>query len=152
MATKPTAPRAMSGTYGMFYWQGVPVYEVSSFEAKLKVNRETVTFAGETTEDSKLMGISGEWTVKLRKVYSRSAALAKKIKAGQDPRVTFVGKVSDPDAYGSERLVLYNCWFGDLTLMTYEAGKLIEEEFSGGFTNFSFPDTDTILSEIDADD
>ena len=51
------------------------------------------------------------------------------------------GAVSDPDAYCSERVVLYNCWFGDLTLMSFEAGKVMEEEFSGGFTDFSFPDT-----------
>ena len=62
MAKKPTAPRVMSGTFGMLYWDGEPVYEVSSFEAKLKVNRETVTFAGEMTEDSKLMGTAGEWS------------------------------------------------------------------------------------------
>ena len=51
------------------------------------------------------------------------------------------GAVSDPDAYGSERVVLYNCWFGDLTLMSFETGKVMEEEFSGGFTDFDFPDT-----------
>ena len=70
MAKKPTAPRVMSGTFGMLYWDGEPVYEVSSFEAKLKVNRETVTFAGDMTEDSKLMGTAGEWSFKVKKVFS----------------------------------------------------------------------------------
>ena len=46
----------------------------------------------------------------------------------------------DPDAFGSERLVLNNCWFGDLTLMSFENAKVLEEEYSGGFTDFDFPD------------
>lgn len=141
MAKKPTAPRVMSGTFGMLYWNGEPVYEVNSFEAKLKVNRETVTFAGDTTEDSKLMGTAGEWSFKIKKVYSRGQELATQIKNGIDPRATFIGKVDDPDAFGSERVVLYNCWFGDLTLASFESGKVLEEEFSGGFTDFDFPDS-----------
>lgn len=141
MAKKPTAPRVMSGTFGMLYWNGEPVYEVNSFEAKLKVNRETVTFAGDTTEDSKLMGTSGEWSFKIKKGYSRGQELATQIKNGIDPRATFIGKVDDPDAFGSERVVLYNCWFGDLTLASFESGKVLEEEFSGGFTDFDFPDS-----------
>jgi len=71
MAIKPTAPRVMSGTYGMLYWDGEPVFEVSSFEATLKVNRETVNMAGEIMEDSKLTGIAGEFNFKVNKVFSR---------------------------------------------------------------------------------
>ena len=52
----------------------------------------------------------------------------------------FLGAVSDSDAYGSERVVLFGCLFGDLTLMSFKVGKVMEEEFSGGFTDFSFPD------------
>ena len=141
MATKPSAPRVMSGTFGTLYYDGEPVFEVSSFEAKLKVNRETITFAGDMTEDSKLMGTAGEWSFKVKKIYSRGASLANDIKLGKDPRAQFIGKVDDPDAYGSERLVLNNCWFNDITLMSFETGKVIEDEFSGGFTDFDFPDT-----------
>lgn len=142
MAVKPEAPRVMSGTFGTLYWDGEPVYEVNSFEAKLKVNRETVTFAGEMAEDSKLMGTAGEWSFKVKKIFSRGQTkIASAIKNGEDPRCQFIGAVSDPDAYGSERVVLYNCWFGDLTLMSFETGKVMEEEFSGGFTDFDFPDT-----------
>jgi len=142
MAIKPTAPRVMSGTYGMLYWDGDPVFEVSSFEAKLKVNRETVNMAGDIMEDSKLTGISGEFSFKVNKVFSRGQIkLASAIKAGKDPRSQLIGKIDDPDAYGSERLVISNCWFNDLSLMKFENKKLGEEEFSGGFTDYYFPDT-----------
>lgn len=142
MATKPTAPRVMSGTFGMLYWNGEPVYEVKKFEAKLKVDREDISFAGEMGKDSKLIGMGGEWSFTVNKVFSRGAkAISLEIKEGRDPRCQFNGKVDDPDAFGSERMTLYNCWFGDLDLMNFESGKVINQEFSGGFTDFDFPDT-----------
>lgn len=140
--TRPSAPRVMNGTYGMLYWDGEPIYEVSSFEATLKLNRETITFAGDMAEDSKLTGTAGEFSFKIKKIFSRGQQkLAGEIKNGRDVRSQFIGKLDDPDAYGSERIVLENCWFSDLTLMTFEGGKVGEEEFSGGFTDFDFPDT-----------
>jgi hypothetical protein len=141
MATKPTAPRVMSGTHGKLYWDGELIFECNSFEAKLKLNRETVTFAGDMTEDSKLLGTAGEWSAKIKKIFSRGQIkVAQAIKAGRDPRSQFIGVLNDPDAYGSERVVLNNCWFGDITLMSFETGKLLEEELSGGFTDYDFPD------------
>ena len=141
MAVKPTAPRVMSGTFGMLYWDGDPIFEVNAFEATLKLNREGVTFAGDMMEDSKLTGTAGEFTFKVKKVFSRGQIkLAEEIKRGRDPRSQLIGKLSDPDAFGSERVVLDNCWFGDLVLMAFESGNLLEEEFTGGFTDFSFPD------------
>lgn len=51
--------------------------------------------------------MNGVWKVK--KVFSRGAQLlAEKIKNGQDVRVQIISKIDDPDAYGSERLVIEN--------------------------------------------
>ena len=44
MAVKPTAPRVMNGKWGMVYFDGEPVYETDSYEAKLKIEREDVDF------------------------------------------------------------------------------------------------------------
>jgi len=92
-------------------------------------------------KDSKIVGITGEWSMKIKKVFSRGAILlADKVKAGQDVRVQIISKLADPDAYGSERLVVENAWFNELTLQKFENSKMIDEEFSGGFTDFYFPD------------
>jgi CheY-specific phosphatase CheX len=105
----------------MLYWDGEPVYEVSSFEAKIKIDREDLSFAGKMGKDSKMTGYSGEWSMKIKKVFSRGQAkLAKAIREGNDVRSQFVGKLNDPDAYGSERLVLQDCWFSELSLMNFE--------------------------------
>lgn len=142
MAQKPTAPRVMNGKWGMLYWDGEPVFEVSKFEATLKLEREDVDFAMQMSKDSKLTGYSGEFSFTIKKIFSRGQIkLANAIKNGRDVRCQLIGKLDDPDAYGSERLVLNNCWFGDLVLMSFENVKILEEEYSGGFTDFDFPDT-----------
>ena len=141
MPEKPTAPRVISGTHGFLYWDGEIVFEVISFEAKLKPNRESISFAGDMVSDSKLIGLDGEFSFKLKKVFSRGQIkLANAFKAGRDPRSQLIGKLADPDAYGSERVVLNNCWFNEVTLMNFESGKISEDEFGGGFTDWSFPD------------
>ena len=71
MAQKPTAPRVMNGKWGMLYWDGEPVFEVSKFEATLKLEREDVDFAMQMSKDSKLTGYSGEFSFTIKKIFSR---------------------------------------------------------------------------------
>ena len=142
MAVKPTAPRVMNGKYGMLYWNGEPIFEVDSFEAKIKIDREDISFVGTMGKDSKMTGFSGEYSFKIKKIFSRGQILfANAIKEGRDIRSQFIGKIDDPDSYGSERLILENCWLNELTLMKFESGKIGEEEFGGGFTDYYFADT-----------
>ena len=142
---RPTAPRVMNGKYGMLYLNGEPLYEVDSFDAKVKIDREDIEFAGEMGKDSKMVGYTGEFSFKIKKVYSRGQKLlADSIKNGIDVRSQLIGKVDDPDAFGSERVVLSNCWFNELSLMKFEIGKKIDEEFTGGFTDYDFPDLVTV--------
>ena len=141
MATKPTAPRVMNGKWGMLYWDSEPVFEVSKFEAKLKIDREDIDFAMQMGKDSKMTGYAGEFSFTVKKVFSRGQIkLCQAVKEGRDVRCQLIGKLEDPDAFGSERVVLDNCWFGDLVLMSFENAKTLEEEYSGGFTDFDFPD------------
>jgi len=141
MANKLIAPRVMNGKWGMVYIDGEPVYETDSYEAKLTIEREDVDFVGQMVKDSKMVGLTGEWSMTIKKVFSRGATLlSEKIKKGQDVRVQIISKLDDPDAYGSERLVIENAWFNELTLQKFENSKMVDEEYSGGFTDYYFPD------------
>ena len=141
MAVKPTAPRVMNGKWCMVYLNGEPVWETDSYEAKVKIEREDVDFVMQMAKDSKMTGLTGEWSMKIKKVFSRGAQLlANSIKKGQDVRIQIISKLDDPDAYGSERLVVENAWFNELTLQKFENAKMVDEEYSGGFTDFYFPD------------
>lgn len=57
-------------------------------------------------------------------------------KQGLDPRGTFIGLIDDPDAVDGqkERCSIDNVWFNDLLLMSFEKGKVVEKEFTAGFT------------------
>lgn len=141
MAVKPTAPRVMNGKWGLVYLNGEPVWETDSYEAKVKIEREDVDFVMQMAKDSKMTGLTGEWSMKVKKVFSRGAELlADAIRKGVDVRVQIISKLEDPDAYGSERLVVENAWFNELTLQKFENAKMVDEEYSGGFTDFYFPD------------
>ena len=134
------AKNCISGTHGYLWWNNELIAEITSFEATLKPDTEKVTFAGDMWEDRKLMGLSGEFKIKIKKIYSRAAEIAESFKKGEDPRSEIIAKLDDPDALGHERISLHNCWFDDLVLMTFESKKITEEEYSGGFTGFDYLD------------
>ena len=102
--TMPKVGAVISGTHGYFWWNNSICYEITSFEAKIKTNRETINFSGQMWDDSKLMGVSGSWTAKIKKVYSRGKTYAEKLSQGIDERLTLVSKLEDPDNGGTERV------------------------------------------------
>ncbi len=136
--------RQINGSWGQVWLDGELVFEVESFEAKVIANRETVVIGMD--EDSKLVGLKGEGTLKVKKVFSRGKeALLEAWKKGEDPRSSLVGKLKDPDTVGkqSERVSIGNVWFDELTLMQFEKAKKLEDEYKFGFTpsDASFMDT-----------
>ena len=64
------------GKQGYFLLYKIICYLITSFEAKIKTNRETINFSGQMWDDSKLMGVSGTWTAKIKKIYSRGKTYA----------------------------------------------------------------------------
>ncbi|HZK53571.1 MAG TPA: phage tail tube protein [Desulfosporosinus sp.] len=135
----------INGTWGQVWWDGELVFELDSFEAKVSANRETVTIG--MSEDSKLVGLKGEGSMKVKKVFSRGKKkLLDAWKNGEDPRSTIVTKLKDPDTIGkqSERVSIGNVWFDELTLTQFEKAKKLEDEYKFGFTPSDADYLDTI--------
>lgn len=135
--------RQIAGSWGQLWWDGELVFEVESFEAKITAEREDVLQSGSLDADSKITQLKGEGSMKVKKVYSRGIKkLLDAWKKGHDVRSQFIGKLDDPDAYGSERCVIDNAWFNELTLMQFELGQKLEREYPFGFTPSSvdYPD------------
>lgn len=139
--TSAKAGDILNGTYGYATFNGKDLYEVSKFEIKLNTNREDVNFAGKMMSDSKLVGLSGTYTMTLKKVYSYAKDYVKDFLNGKDPRNTFIGKLADPGSEGTEAVQITNCWLNDPTVLSYESAKTIEEEVSGGFTGLDYLDS-----------
>ena len=140
MSRKISAPNIISGTHGKVWWDDSVIYEISSFEATLDTDREDVTFAGDMIKDSKLMSVSGTFTMKVRKVFSRGKSFAAACMQGKDPRSTLISQLKDPAASGGgyEKIQLTNCWVESVPLTGGENGKVVEEEYKGGFTGLKF--------------
>ena len=134
----------ISGTWGHFWWDNMLIAEVKSYEAKVNPKREEVQM--DLDMDSKIVALAGEGTFVVKKFFTRGKRkLLEAWKKGEDPRALFVSKIQDPDTIGkqAESVRIDNVWFNELTLMQFEKGSLIEEEYSFGFTpsDASFIDT-----------
>lgn len=140
-----TGSNQILGTWGKVWWDGEEIFEVESFEAKITAERDTVSFAGSLSQDSKIKGLKGEGKMKIKKVFSRGVVkLLDAWKSGEDVRSQLIGNLRDPDTVGNqgERVVISNVWFNELVLMNFELGKKLDEEYSFGFTpnDVDYPD------------
>ena len=88
-------------------------------------------------DDSKLMGVSGTWTAKIKKIYSRGKTYAEKLSAGIDERLSLISKLEDPDNGGTERVQLMSCWLDELTLQAFGTEKLPKMNFRADLSDLS---------------
>ncbi len=135
MSERIRGNKVLNGTYGEVWIDGDKVFELSKIDAKIILNREDVQIGADV--DSKMISKKGEFTIGIKKVFSRwTEHYEKYYKKGIDKRVEIIAKLKDPDARGGgmERYSLGNCWFNEIPLINYEKGSLIEEELTGGFT------------------
>jgi len=137
-----SAKRVMCGTWGEVWLEGELVSEAYGIQAKVSMNKEDVAICGQMAKDKKTTSTSMTGSLKLHKVNSRMANLiGDYIKAGQDPRFTVISKLDDPDAYGAERVALYNVSFDDLMLADWEAATNGKVEAPFTFTSFEYLDS-----------
>lgn len=141
---KYTGNKTLTGTHGEVWVDGEKIWEFSKIEVKVTANREDVQLGLDV--DSKITGLKGEFTLTLKKVYTRYNAVFENWKKGLDQRSQIITKLADPDAIGEqqERYSIDNCWFNELPLVAMEKGAAINEEVSGGFTPTDMVNLDKI--------
>lgn len=139
---RPEAKRVINGTYGRVWVDGELWAEVDSFEAKVTVSYEDVNFAGEGATFKKGMGWSGEGSMTIKKIYSRvQQKMADAVRKGEYPRFEIVGKLADPDAFGAERVALYDVTIGEFFLLKFEQKTLGSEEIPFNFSDYNMLDS-----------
>ena len=117
------ASRVISGTWGQVWVNGELWVELSGFQAKFSFSKSDINMCGVMATDSKIVSVKGTGSLTAHKVYSRNAGLSDTILEGHDVRAIIVAKLDDPDAFGYERVALYNVSFDDETIMDFQAGK-----------------------------
>ena len=135
--SKIKANRQINGTFGSVWVNGEKWMDVESFEARVTLNYEDVNMPEDLATHKKLTGWAGEGSMTVKKVYSRGALLmASAAKSGLVPDVNIVGKLADPDAFGSERVDIRNVTFNEFTLMAFEQKTLATEELGFNFSDY----------------
>lgn len=133
--SKLSAKRIMSGTWGEV-WVGPDKWlEVSAFQAKYTYSKEDQQMAGQMAVDTKVTNVKGTGSITVKKVYSRTAGHGDQVLQGIDERLTIIGKLDDPDAFGAERVALYNVSLDEEALMDWRVGSTTEITIPFTFTD-----------------
>lgn len=123
------ANKTINGSFGRLWVNEKLLANTKSFELKVKMDWENVTFPEELGEDYKYMGYSLSGTIVLSKMDSEMIHLyADGIQSGVLPEIRLVGRLADPAAFGAERIAVEDVVFDELTLMKFENKKIGEEE------------------------
>lgn len=127
-AYKYRGNKRWNGSHGKAWWDGELLFEIVKFEAKVTANREDVLIGNSV--DSKIVSLKGDINFTLKNVINRNInKYLEAWKNGTDPRAVFIGLIDDPDAVDGqkERISIENIWFNELTLMSFEKGKVVEK-------------------------
>lgn len=126
--------QTISGAYGTLWLNNEKVMELKSVEAKVTAERTDVQLG--LSIDSKIIGLKGEGTITVNKVYTRGKKLLEDWLKGKDTRSRIVTSIQDPDAVGKgeERVSIDNVWFNAIDLAKFTRGEVVEEELLFGFT------------------
>lgn len=136
-----SAKRLISGTWGEIWVNGIKWAECYGLQAKIAYNKEEVAMCGQMEIDTKIKNTKGTFSISLYKVYTRLLDCYDDVSQGKDTRFTIISKLADPDAYGAERVALYNCSVDEETIAAWEAGQTGRMTVPGTFTRREWLDT-----------
>lgn len=141
--TALAAKRVINGTHGECWLDGDKMSECKGLDAKVEFIKEEIPVCGKLGTDTKILGYKGTGSVKLYKVNSRMIIkLSDAIKNGEEPRFQLLSALKDPAAFGSERVLVKDASFDDLTLAQWEAA--VKGEIDAPFTFTDWDPIDTI--------
>ena len=136
------AERVINGSFGETWLDGEKMSDAKGLQARVEFTKEDIDLCGKLGTDTKFMGYKGTGTVTLYKMNSRMMLkLSDRIKNGENPRIQILSALKDPAAYGSERVIIKDACFDDLTLINWEVKQKGEVECPFTFTDWDLLDT-----------
>lgn len=134
--------RVINGTFGEIWINGEYMAECTGLEAKVSLEKTEVNMGGTLAKGYKVTGIDCKGTIKMDKVTSYFIEMMSgDLKKGRSTVATIITNLSDPDAYGAERIQLDGCLFDEMTLANWEKRKLGEESIPFTFSSWELLDT-----------
>ncbi|MBB6730053.1 phage tail tube protein [Cohnella zeiphila] len=125
--------RAILGTYGQVFIDGVWQTNINHLEASVEVEKRELKLAGSEWTVHKLGAKKGTGTMSGYKVTSDM------IRRGF-AKFDVINKLDDPEAYGFERIRLVGCVADKLQLANWTAGEEVAEETAFTFEGYELLD------------
>ena len=134
--------RVFNGTWSSVWVDDEEMAEATACNAKATLEKTEVNQTGTLAKGFKVTGIEIKGSLKMNKVSSYFIKkMADNIKAGKTTVSQIRSKMADPDAAGAEDILLTGVTFDELTLIDWEARKLLEEEIPFSATGFEVLET-----------
>lgn len=133
--------RVMSGTWGEVWVDGELWAELNAAQAKYSYSKSKIQMCGNMVTGNKVTSVSGTGSLSVHKMYTRNRQRADSILEGKDVRATVIIKLDDPDAFGAERVALYDVSFDDETIADFTAGEPTKANYPFTFGKREWLDT-----------
>lgn len=134
------ASRVISGTWGELWLDDEKMVETTACQLKLTQNKTEIYLCGQFMVDTKSMSGKGTGSVTFLKVDSGFLLQNEGMQQGIDRRFTLISKLADPDAWGAERVAVYNVSFDELTLADWKSNSVGEITVPFTFTKYELLD------------
>ena len=129
--------RVINGSYGEVWIEDHYVDTVKKVEITISRDFADINLPRNMMPGFKELSQSGEGTVTFYHIDSYDfQLLAKTMQEGKQESVTIISKLSDPNSFGEERLVVRGCVFNGLPLANWEAASEGEKELSFKFNDW----------------
>lgn len=136
------AQQVMSGTEGELWIDGDYMAQIIEFKANVTIEKNAINIVKTRFKQYKVSGYDGKGSLKMNKVSSYMLEkMSDNMKAGKQTSCTIISKLSDPDAIGTERIVIKDATFDSLTLADWAAKKPGEESYNFTFTDWEILDS-----------
>ena len=126
------ANQVISGSHGTLMIDGEVFAEVSEVKIETKIERKEVWLPG-GQKGEKIVGASGEGTIKRYKLNSNWFKKFTKLAKGNEVYFGLYFQVDDPDVAGAEAIRITDCWNKDGFSIEAKRGEEMDEELKIGY-------------------
>lgn len=136
------AKQVMNGTQGELWIDGDYMAQVTEFKATVTIDKVEINMVKKLAKQYKVIGFDGKGSLKMNHVSNYMITkMNDNMKAGKQTVCTIISKLNDPDAIGTERVVIKDAVFDSLTLADWTAKKMGEESYNFTFSDWDILDT-----------
>lgn len=140
MSTAADARKTMRGSDGNVWIDNVMVAMLQSIELKISANYEEITACGDANTYQQLNGVSGSGSIKVKKINSNlNYAIAEEFRTGKIEDHYIITRINSPVG-GTERIRVNGVTFDEVTLVAFETGAIMEDEYPIKFASWTYLD------------